>query len=75
LGDELRYRGVVEWGFKAPDVLDLLRCAKTLVRRGAPFADLPTARDVMWLDPRVLAEVSYAEISAGCYGLRRGGLC
>jgi hypothetical protein len=39
----LYYRGVVEWGFRAPDVLELLREAKT-PSRSSPFVDFKKAR-------------------------------
>jgi hypothetical protein len=39
-GERLVYRGVVEWGFKAADVVALLRCAKNHPMRTSPFADL-----------------------------------
>jgi hypothetical protein len=43
---ELRYRGVVEWGFRAHDVLKLLREAKT-PRRTSPFVDAPRMRSAV----------------------------
>jgi bifunctional non-homologous end joining protein LigD len=41
VGDELHYRGVVEWGFRAPDVLALLDHARRWSRPGSPFVDAP----------------------------------
>ena len=64
MGDRLEYRGVVEWGFKAADVLELLRAAKTPART-SPFTDLKKARGVVWLDARLCAEVTYAEVVSG----------
>lgn len=64
VGGELRYRGVVEWGFRAPDVLELLREAKT-PRRTSPFVDAPRMRSAVWIEPRLHAEISYAEIVEG----------
>ena len=61
VGDALHYRGVVEWGFRARDVLTLLREAKAPVRT-SPFADLRSMRGAVWLEPTLRAEVSYAEI-------------
>jgi bifunctional non-homologous end joining protein LigD len=63
--DELRYRGVVEWGFKARDVLRLMRDARILAQPTSPFADLRTMRNAVWIEPRLLAEVSYAELIDG----------
>jgi hypothetical protein len=39
VGGELRYRGIVEWGFRAADVPELLREARTPLRT-SPFNDL-----------------------------------
>jgi bifunctional non-homologous end joining protein LigD len=61
---QLVYRGVVEWGFRAPDVLELLREART-PRRTSPFQDVRSMRGAVWLEPRLQAEVSYAEIVDG----------
>jgi hypothetical protein len=63
IGDELMFRGVVEWGFRAPDVLALLRDAKIWAQRTSPFADAKTQRNVVWLEPRLRCEASYAEVS------------
>jgi bifunctional non-homologous end joining protein LigD len=62
VGDELHYRGVVEWGVHADDRLELTSQA---VQRESPFADLRTMRGAVWLAPRLRAEISYAEIAAG----------
>jgi hypothetical protein len=62
---QLVYRGVVEWGFRAPDVLALLEHARRWNRPSAPFVDSPRTRSVTWVEPRLEAEVSYAEIVAG----------
>jgi ATP-dependent DNA ligase len=40
-GGELYYRGVVEWGFRAADVLELLRAMKYERLRVPPFTDPP----------------------------------
>jgi bifunctional non-homologous end joining protein LigD len=64
VGDALHYRGVVEWGLKAPDVLELLREAKT-PRRTSPFVGAPRMRSAVWIEPRLHAEISYAEIVDG----------
>ena len=52
-------------GFKAHDVLELLREAKMFARRTSPFVDLPRMRNAAWLEPRLCGEVSYAEIVGG----------
>jgi bifunctional non-homologous end joining protein LigD len=65
VGDKLHYRGVVEWGFRAADVLQLVRAIRMFRAQGSPFADLRSMRGAVWLDPYVRAEISYAEIVAG----------
>ena len=46
-------------------VLSLLQHAKTIRSRTAPFVDAPRMRSAVWVEPRLRAEVSYAEIVAG----------
>jgi hypothetical protein len=65
VGEDLHFRGVVEWGFRASDVLELLREAKYAPQRLSPFVDLPWMRNAVWLTPRFRAEISYAEIVRG----------
>lgn len=65
IGDTLHYRGVVEWGFRAADVLQLVRAVQMFRAQASPFADLRSMRGAVWLDPYVRAEISYAEIVAG----------
>ena len=65
IGDKLHYRGVVEWGFKAVDVLEFLGAMKVWKTRTSPFADLGAMRGTVWLEPRLHGEVSYAEIVNG----------
>lgn len=64
VGDRLEYRGVVQWGFRAADVLELLREARPPART-SPFVDLRGMDSVVWFDARLRAEVSYAEIVGG----------
>jgi hypothetical protein len=65
VGDQLVYRGVVEWGFRAHDVLTFLRHAEDYGSRLSPFSDLKAARNVIWLEDRLRAEVAYSEVSRG----------
>ena len=61
----LRFRGVVEWGYRAADVVAVLQHAKDYPLRTSPFVDAPRMRSAVWMEPRLRAEVSYAEIVAG----------
>jgi bifunctional non-homologous end joining protein LigD len=65
VGGDLMYRGVVEWGFRAADVLELVREARYARQRDSPFSDLSSLRGALWITPRFHAEVSYAEVAAG----------
>jgi ATP-dependent DNA ligase len=65
VGDALHYRGVVEWGFRAPDVLALLEHARRWNRPSEPFVGASRTRSVTSVEPRLEAEVSYAEIVEG----------
>jgi len=65
IGDEVRFRGVVECGFKARDVIRLLREARIFRRDTSPFTDLRTMRNAVWMEPHLRADVSYAEIIDG----------
>ena len=65
VGERLEYRGVVEWGYRAPDVLAVMRCAQDHPLRTSPFVDTPRLRNAVWSEPRLRAEISYAEIVGG----------
>ena len=44
----------------------LLRDAQDLAERTSPFADLRSARrDVIWMQPKLRVEISYAEVAGG----------
>jgi hypothetical protein len=56
-GEDLHYRGIVEWGFNSPDVLALLHEAKHSRQRLSPFVNLPRMPGAVWLAPRLRAEI------------------
>ena len=57
------YRGTVEWGLFRQLVGELVTGVEGLVRATSPFADPKrTSSDVVWLEPRLVAEVSYSEL-------------
>jgi bifunctional non-homologous end joining protein LigD len=60
-GEELRYRGRVGAGFRERDLEEI--SARMRERKTSPFADLPReiAREARFVEPMLLAEVSYAE--------------
>jgi ATP-dependent DNA ligase len=62
-GRKLLFRGTVEWGLFRQLVGQLVAGVEGLVRPTSPFADLKHASsDVVWLEPRLVAEVSYSEL-------------
>ncbi len=65
VGENLHYRGVVEWGFRAADVLELIRTVRTARTPNSPFCDHRSMRGAVWLTPHLRAEVSYAELVEG----------
>lgn len=63
IGSELRYLGCVEWGVGRRTVEALLQRGR---RRGdSPFADFHRRSGVVWLEPRLTAEVTFSEIVQG----------
>src|SRR5262249_16461301 len=56
VGRELRYLGCVEWGVRR-GVIDALAQGARL-RDDSPFVDLRQWRDVTWLEPRLIVEVT-----------------
>jgi bifunctional non-homologous end joining protein LigD len=62
----LRWAGNVGTGFTDPEIERLLGLLKPLERPGSPFAEspkMPRVRrsDVVWVEPRLVAEVEFAE--------------
>jgi bifunctional non-homologous end joining protein LigD len=65
-GDELRWAGNVGTGFDDDTIEELLKKLKPLARKEPPFPDspkMPRVRkgDVVWVEPKLVAEVSFAE--------------
>ena len=60
-GSALRYAGKVGTGFTDPTLADLHRRLSALVCPNSPFADAPRARDVTWVQPRLIAQLAFTE--------------
>jgi bifunctional non-homologous end joining protein LigD len=58
---ELRYAGRVGTGYTEAVLFDLSKRLRRLERRDSPFVDPPKERDVHWVEPELVAEVSYSE--------------
>ncbi|MCM8732386.1 DNA ligase D [Hephaestia sp. GCM10023244] len=64
-GDALVYKGKVGTGFDADMMDELAADFAQLARKTAPVkVDRPEARGVVWLTPRLVAEVAFAEYTA-----------
>jgi len=62
-GRRLLYRGTVEWGLFRQVAGELVTGVDGLVRSTSPFFDLKrAASDVVWLEPRLVADISYSEL-------------
>ena len=59
----LLYRGFVHFGV-GQRLADALK-SNGLTRRTSPFVERIAERGVVWLEPKLIAEVSYAEIMHG----------
>jgi bifunctional non-homologous end joining protein LigD len=60
-GDALRYAGKVGTGFTDATLADLQRRLSPLSRGQSPFVDAPRARDVTWVEPRLVAQLGFTE--------------
>ena len=65
-GGELRYAGNVGTGFDDREIRRLLALMKPLTRTEPPFRQLPKMPrvrrgDVVWIEPRLVAEVAFSE--------------
>jgi bifunctional non-homologous end joining protein LigD len=60
-GGALRYAGKVGTGFTDALLADLHRRLSVLARPQSAFADAPPARDVTWVEPRLVAQLGFTE--------------
>ncbi len=63
-GRELRYAGKVGTGFSERDLGDLMERLAPLRREGNPFAGRRGPRQAHWVEPRLVAEVEFREMTA-----------
>jgi bifunctional non-homologous end joining protein LigD len=66
---KLCYRGRVGTGFDEARLAEIARKLRPLARKTSRFADAPreAARDAKWVEPRLVAEIAYAERTADGY--------
>jgi bifunctional non-homologous end joining protein LigD len=60
---KFRYAGKVGTGFTGRTLADLMTQFGPLVRATSPFHDLPREQDVTWLEPRLVAQIAYTELT------------
>jgi DNA ligase D-like protein (predicted ligase) len=60
-GGRLRYAGKVGTGFTRATLSDLAGRLAPLRRDDPPFADVPRFRDATWVEPRLVAQIGFAE--------------
>jgi bifunctional non-homologous end joining protein LigD len=63
-GGKLHYAGKVGTGFDETTLTAVYAKLRPLVRSESPFVDLPRAKNVSFLAPKLVAQVSYHEITA-----------
>jgi bifunctional non-homologous end joining protein LigD len=61
---KLKFVGKVGSGFNRQNLEMLFRKFKPLVRKQSPFAETPREKDVTYMRPRLVAQVSFAEWTA-----------
>jgi bifunctional non-homologous end joining protein LigD len=59
--NQLRYVGQVGAGFNSETLTSLHRKFRPLIRRKSPFAQVVRERDVTFLAPRLVAQLSFTE--------------
>ncbi|MFN3819449.1 DNA ligase D [Blastomonas sp.] len=65
-GDDLVYKGNVGTGFSAEVMADLAKSFKKLARKTAPLkTDAATTRHAHWLKPQLVAQIAFAQFTAG----------
>jgi bifunctional non-homologous end joining protein LigD len=61
--DALRYAGKVGTGFTARTLADLMARFRPLVRPTSPFTDHVRERDATWLEPKLVAQIGFTELT------------
>jgi bifunctional non-homologous end joining protein LigD len=59
----LRYAGKVGTGFTEQTLASLHRRLSPLARPTSPFVDAPRERDVTWVEPRLVAQLGFTEMT------------
>jgi bifunctional non-homologous end joining protein LigD len=59
----LRYAGKVGTGYTAKTLASLMARFRPLVRATSPFVDAPRERGVTWLEPELVAQIGFTELT------------
>jgi bifunctional non-homologous end joining protein LigD len=62
-GSRLKYAGKVGTGYTAKMLAEMMARFRPLVRASSPFADAPRERDVTWLEPSLVAQIGFTELT------------
>lgn len=63
-GKDLHFVGKVGTGFSEQQLAELARTFKPLMRATPPFVDPPREKKVTWLEPKLVAQIAFAEWTA-----------
>jgi bifunctional non-homologous end joining protein LigD len=63
LGGKLRYVGKVGTGFNEDSLASISAKLRPLARSKSSFSDLPRAKDVSFVQPKLVAQISYHEMT------------
>lgn len=63
-GGRLQYAGRVGTGFDRKRLAALIKTFRPLVTATCPFMELPPGKDLIFLKPRLVAQIAYQEITA-----------
>jgi bifunctional non-homologous end joining protein LigD len=63
-GKALRYAGKVGTGFSEKTLGELSETLAPLARKTPPFANPPREKGAVWLEPKLVAQISYQELTA-----------
>ena len=64
-GSRLRYTGKVGSGYTGDSLEDLAQRLAPIRSDAAPFADAPRMKDATWVKPKLVAQIAFAEWTAG----------
>lgn len=62
-GENLKYVGKVGTGFNEKDKSDLVQKFKKITRKTSPLKDKIDEKNVIWLSPKLVAEIKFAELT------------